>query len=349
MVPSCPQTGGVLRGSRSMAKTKQAAPDMTQTSGVTEPKPQKKQAKRPRKFTQSKFWANRYIHIMVAVTVVYFLIFRYWPLAWLSLAFKDFKILKGFWASDWVGFDNFRRIFSNMDYFWTLIRNTLAMNVLSLIFAFPAPIIFAILINEVKSKTFKRSVQTISYLPHFLSTVVVVGIFTNFLSPSLGVFNQVVRFFGGNSINVLARPRYFWALMVIIGIWQGVGWNAIIYLSAIVGIDPALYEAAKIDGAGRWKSIWHITLPGIRNTIIILLILQIGSLMSVNVEKIYLFQNDMNLSHSEMFPTYTYKLGIVRSDYSRATAIGLFSSMISLVLVMIANFLSKKYSEVSII
>ena len=310
----------------------------------------RRQTRRPRKpLTQTKFWANRYIHVMVAITVVYFLIFRYWPLGWLSIAFKDYKILRGFKDSAWVGWDNFRRIFSNMPYFWNLIRNTLALNILSLVFAFPAPIIFAILINEVRSSRFKRSVQTISYLPHFLSTVVVVGIASTFLSPSLGMLNRVISALGGERINFLANPRYFWGLMVGVGLWQGTGWNAIIYLSAIVGVDPALFEAAEIDGAGRWKKIWHITLPGIRNTIIILLILRIGSLMAVDVEKIYLFQNDLNLSVSEMFPTYTYKLGIIQANYSRATAIGLFSSGISLVLVLLANWASKKYSDVSII
>lgn len=300
-------------------------------------------------FTQTKFWANRYIHIMVAITVVYFFIFNYWPMAWLSIAFKDFKILRGFADSDWVGLDNFRRIFSNLPYFLSLIRNTLALNILALVFAFPAPIIFAILLNEVSRSTFKRGIQTISYLPHFLSTVVVVGIATTFLSPSLGILNQVLAPILGRRINFLASPRYFWGLMVVLGIWQGTGWNAIIYLSTIVGIDPTLYEAAEIDGAGRWKRIINVTLPGIRNTVIILLILRVGSLMSVDVEKIFLFQNDLNLSVSEMFPTYTYKLGIVQSNYSRATAIGLFSSLMSLILVLFANWAAKKYSDVSII
>lgn len=304
---------------------------------------------RRRAFTQSKFWANRYIHVMVAFTVVYMLIFRYWPLAWISIAFKDYKILKGFWDSDWVGFKNFERIFRNMSYFVSLIRNTLALNLLSLLFAFPAPIAFAILLNEIRSSTFKRGVQTISYLPHFLSTVVVVGIFTTFLSPSLGVLNKVITAMGGSSVNFLSQAKYFWILMVVIGIWQGIGWNAIIFLSAIVGIDPALYEVAEIDGAGRWKRIWHITLPGIRNTVMILLIMRIGSLMAVDTEKIFLFQNDLNLRVSEMFPTYTYKLGLLQNDFSRATAIGLFSSVISLILVLIANYVAKKYSEVSII
>ena len=324
---------------------------MSQSNTAAAPRKRVKQrsAKTRRPLNQTRFWANRYIHIMVAITVIYFLVFRYWPLAWISIAFKDYKILRGFADSTWVGWRNFERIFSNMPYFMNMIRNTLALNILSIVFAFPAPIIFALLINEVRGSSFKRSVQTISYLPHFLSTVVVVGIATTFLSPSMGALNKLLVSLGGDRINFLANPRYFWGLMVVIGMWQGTGWNAIIYLSAIVGIDPTLHEAAEIDGAGRWKRMLHVTLPGIRNTIIILLILRIGSLMSVDVEKIYLFQNDLNLSVSEMFPTYTYKLGIIQANYSRATAIGLFSSMISLVLVMGANWAAKKYSDVSII
>ena len=192
-------------------------------------------------------------------------------------------------------------------------------------------------------------VQTISYHPHLLSTVVVVGIFSTFLSPSLGVLNSVMSSLGFNKINFLAKPEFFRPLMILIGIWQGVGWSAIIYLSAIVGIDQNLYEAAEIDGCGKLGRIFHVTLPGIRTTIIILLILQIGNLMSVDTEKIYLFQNDLNLSVSEMFPTLTYKLGILQANYSRATAIGIFSSVISLFLVLIANICAKKFSDVTII
>lgn len=299
-------------------------------------------------FTQSKAWSNRYIYIMVFITVAYFIVFRYWPMLWISIAFKDFKLLRGFMDSQWNGLDNFRHLFRNMDYLLRLLRNTFALNILSLVFAFPAPIIFAIFLNEIRSSKLKRTVQTVSYLPHFLSTVVVVGIVTTFLSPSLGILNRVLYNLGFDTINFLTQANMFWGLMVVVGIWQSVGWSAIIYLAAILGIDPTLYEAAEIDGCGRFKKIWHITLPGIRSTIIILLILQIGNLMNVDTEKIFLFQNDLNLRVSEMFPTYTYKLGIVRSDYARATAVGLFSSMISLTLVLIANFFARKYSETSI-
>ncbi len=289
------------------------------------------------------------IYFMVFITLAYFLVFRYWSMSWLTIAWKDYKILKGFFSSKFVGWKNFEAIFRNQEQFLRLIKNTLALNILSLIFAFPMPIVFAVLLNELKVKKFKSVVQTISYLPHFLSTVVVVGIFSTFLSPSLGVLNSVMSSLGFNKINFLAKPEFFRPLMILIGIWQGVGWSAIIYLSAIVGIDQNLYEAAEIDGCGKLGRIFHVTLPGIRTTIIILLILQIGNLMSVDTEKIYLFQNDLNLSVSEMFPTLTYKLGILQANYSRATAIGIFSSVISLFLVLIANICAKKFSDVTII
>ena len=309
----------------------------------------KNKKKRKVPFKQSKFYANRYIHLMVFIVVVFFLVFRYWPITWNAIAFKDFKVLKGFWKSDWVGLENFRRLFNNMSYFGRLVRNTLAMNGLNLLLGFPAPIIFALLLNEIWNDTFKRSVQTVSYLPHFISTVVVVGLTQSLLSPSLGLINNIIAKLGGERVNFLAEPSYFWILMIVVGVWQSVGWSAIIYLSALTSIDPELYEAAQIDGANRWQQTIYITLPGIKNVIMIMLILQIGSLMAVNTEKIYLFQNDLNLTTSEMFGTYTYKLGIVNGDYSRAATAGLFSSILSLILVSIANFVSNRYTDVSIV
>ncbi len=299
-------------------------------------------------FKQSKMYGNRYIYLMVWITIIYFLVFRYWPITWNVIAFQDFKILKGFADSEWVGFRNFERIFTNMTYFGRLLRNTFALNALSLLFAFPAPIVFALLLNELWFKRFKSITQTISYLPYFISTVVVVGMTRQLLSPSLGLINNLMVQFGGSRINFLSEPRYFYAIMVVTGIWQGIGWGSIIYLATLSNIDPHLYEAAEIDGANRWQQTIHITLPGIRNMIMLMLILQIGSLMAVNTEKIYLFQNDLNLTVSEMFPTYTYKTGLISQEYSRATAAGMFSSVISIVLVSIANWISKKYTDVAI-
>lgn len=268
-------------------------------------------------------------------------------MGWLAIAFKDFKILKGFSGSEWVGLEHFETFFSNPD-FLTLISNTLLLNIYSIAFCFTAPILFAVLLNEIKNKSFKKVTQTISYLPHFLSTVVMVSMVMTFLSPSLGVLNSFISSLGFDKINFLSEPQYFRTIMVISGIWQQVGWSSIIYLSALTGIDQSLYEAATVDGANKFKQIWHITLPGIRTTIIIMLILQIGNIMNVNFEKIYLFQNPLNLSVSEMLPTYVYKMGMVNSNYGLATAIGLFNSVISLGLVFVANRVSKKFSEVTI-
>lgn len=294
-----------------------------------------------------KLWRNRYIYLMILPVAIYFVIFKYWPMGWLAIAFKDFKILKGFSGSEWVGLEHFETFFSNPD-FLTLISNTLLLNIYSIAFCFTAPILFAVLLNEIKNKSFKKVTQTISYLPHFLSTVVMVSMVMTFLSPSLGVLNSFISSLGFDKINFLSEPQYFRTIMVISGIWQQVGWSSIIYLSALTGIDQSLYEAATVDGANKFKQIWHITLPGIRTTIIIMLILQIGNIMNVNFEKIYLFQNPLNLSVSEMLPTYVYKMGMVNSNYGLATAIGLFNSVISLGLVFVANRVSKKFSEVTI-
>lgn len=317
----------------------------TSDTQVTVPK----SGKRKVPFKQTKFYSNRYIHLMVLITTVFFLVFRYWPILWNAIAFQDFKILRGFWDSKWVGFDNFRRIFNNMPYFGRLLRNTFALNGLNLLIGFPAPIIFALLMNELWGKRFKTITQTISYLPHFISTVVVVGMTQQLLSPSLGLINNIIADFGGDRIYFLGDPSNFWGIMIATGVWQSVGWSAIIYLASLSSIDESLYEAAEIDGANRWQQTIHITLPGIRNMIMLMLILQIGQLMAVNTEKIYLFQNDLNLVTSEMFPTYTYKTGLIENEYSRATAAGLFSSAISLILVTGANWVSKKYTEVSIL
>ncbi len=301
-----------------------------------------------RQRVMAKIWRDRYFYIMGLPVIIYFAIFRYWPMGWLSIAFKDFKILKGFSDSAWVGFEHFETLFFGNPDFFSYILNTIILNIYSLMFAFTAPIVFAILINDITNGKFKRVVQTVSYLPHFISTVVMVSMVMTFLSPSLGVLNNVISSLGMEKINFLNEPQYFRTIMVISGIWQQVGWGSIIYLSALTGIDQALYEAAIVDGANKFKQIIHITLPGISTTIIIMLILQIGNIMNVNFEKIYLFQNPLNLSVSEMLPTYVYKLGIENSNYGLATAAGLFNSVISLLLVLFANRISKKFSEVSV-
>lgn len=296
----------------------------------------------------AKIWSNRYIYIMILPVVVYYILFKYWPMAWLRIAFYDFKILKGIKGSKFVGLKHFESFIRNPD-FLKIIWNTLYLNILSLVFAFTAPIIFALLLNELAGGKFKRTVQTISYLPHFLSMVVVVSMIRNILSPSMGIVNSIIKSMGGEEIYFIGEPKYFRPIMIISGIWQEVGWGSIIYLSALSGIDPELYEAAVIDGAGRFKQVLYITIPGIAQTIVVMLILRIGTLLSVGFEKVYLLQNPHNLAVSEVLSTYIYKRGMVNNNYSLATAVGMFNGLISLILVGLANKLSKKYSEISLI
>ena len=295
-----------------------------------------------------KIWANRWIYLMILPVMVYYILFHYWPMLWLRIAFYDFRILKGFEGSKFVGWKHFQSFMSNPD-FLTIMWNTLYLNILSLIFSFPAPIIFAIFLNELAGGKFKKGVQTISYLPHFLSIVVVVSMIRNILSPSMGIVNSILKQLGGKETYFIGEPGYFRPIMIISGIWQEMGWSSIIFLSAIAGINTELYESAVIDGANRWKQVLHITLPGISQTIIVMLILRIGSLLSVGFEKVYLMQNPHNLGVSEVLSTYVYKRGMVNNNYSLATAVGLFNGAISLVLVAVANKLSKKYSEISLI
>lgn len=295
----------------------------------------------------TKIWANKYIYLMVFPVCIYFIIFKYIPMFWLSISFFDFKILKGFKGSEFVGFENFKIFLNNPDFF-RIIYNTLFLNILNLLFVFTAPIIFALLLNELRFKKFKKAVQTVSYLPHFLSMVVVVSMITTFLSPSIGILNRIIKLFGGDAIYFLGEPKYFALIMVLSGIWQGVGWGSIIYLSSLTSIDQTQYEAAVVDGASRFQQVRHITIPGISSTIIIMLILQIGNLLTIGFEKIYLLQNARNLSVSQVLSTYVYTVGITNQNYSLATAVGLFNSVISFILVLFANRMSKKYSETSL-
>ena len=305
-----------------------------------------KPAKKPVNWhkVRQKIWADRFMYLMITPVVAYYFIFRYIPMAWLRVAFYNFRILVGLAGSEFVGWANFQ-LFFNHPQFGQILFNTIWLNVLNLIFVFPAPIIFAILLNEISKSKFKRVVQTISYLPHFLSTVVVVSMITTLLSPSIGVIASITRSFGGTPVNFLGLAEWFRTIMVSTSIWQGVGWGSIIYLSALSGIDQEQYEAAIIDGASRFKQIRHITLPGISSTIIVLLILQVGALLTVGVERVYLLQNPLNLATSEVLSTYTFRLMMVQRNFGLATAVGLFNGVVSLFLVLFANRMSKRYSD----
>lgn len=286
---------------------------------------------------------NKLLYLMVLPVIAYYLIFDYGPMYGLQIAFKDFSLGDGIWNSRWVGFEHFVEFF-NSYYFWRLIRNTLLLNVYELVFGFPAPIILALLLNELRRQYFKRIVQTVTYLPHFISVVVIVGMLVDFLARD-GVVNQLLSAFGIASKSYLSEPDWFRFIYVSSGIWQQVGWGSIIYLAALSNIDPTLYEAAKVDGAGRWKQMVHITIPGIMPTIIILLILKMGSMMSVGSEKILLMYNPLTYDTADVISTFVYRKGILEASYSYTTAVGLFNAVIAFSLLILSNSISKRVSE----
>lgn len=299
------------------------------------------------KRVRNTIWRSRYIYLMMIPVIAYFIVFKYLPMWFLRSSFYDYKLLKGFDGSKYVGFKWFERLLTNPDLI-RYITNTLTLNFAALFILFPQPLIFAILLNELRNKKFMKGIQTISYLPHFVSTVVLVSMISTLCSPSIGTIAAIVKSMGGTPINYLSDPNYFVGVNVISGFWQSVGWDAVIYISALAGVDAGLYEAARIDGANRFQQIMHITVPSLMPTFVLLLIMQVGQLLNVNFEKVYLLQNTLNLSASEMLPTFTYKTGMESHNYGYATAAGLFNSVVALILVLIANTVSKKVSEVSL-
>lgn len=291
---------------------------------------------------------NRMVYIMILPVVVYYIIFRYIPMGWLSISFFDYKILRGFAGSQFVGLENFIYLFSSAS-FWQAFGNTLLLNLMVLVICFPAPIIFALLLNELTHKRLKKAVQTISYLPYFLSAVVVVGMIYNFMSSTSGSVNLWRQSMGLNSINFLQEPQYFRPIYIAAHLWQGIGWSSIIYLAAFTSVDEALYEAAVVDGASRFQRCIHVTVPSVLGTILIMLIFQIGSLITVGFDMAYLLQTPTNLSVSEVLTTYTYKLGMGSSRFGLATVADLFNSVVSFALVMLSNAFSRKAADVSIV
>jgi putative aldouronate transport system permease protein len=263
----------------------------------------------------------------------------------LQIAFKDFQLFRGIAASPWVGLEHFR-VFIESPYFVRVLNNTVLLSLYSLLFAFPIPIILAILLNEVKNMTFRKTVQTFTYVPHFISVVIVAGIVTNFLAPNSGVVNLLIEKLGGEKIYFLTVPDYFRAIFVFsFDIWKEAGFSSIVYLAALSGINPQLYEAAVIDGANKWRQIWHITLPGILPTIMILLIMRIGNIMDVSYEAIILLYQPVTYETADVISTYTYRAGLQEGQYDLATAVGVFNAAIALVLVVGANKLSKKLTN----
>lgn len=287
---------------------------------------------------------SRAMYLMLLPVIAYFIIFKYWPMYYLRMAFYDYKILMGFERSKYIGLQNFVQFVTGMN-FSRVIFNTVILNILSLFLMFPLCILLAIMLNEVQNRHFKKTIQTLTYMPHFISTVILISMINSIVSPTTGILGALAKAMGGTPYYYLGDPAYFRGINVVSGIWQTTGWNSIVFLASISSIDPSLYEAATMDGAGRVQKILHVTLPGIRDTILILAILRIGQLLGSNFEKVYLLQNDLNISVSETLSTYVYKMGMTRSKLGFSTAVGLFEGIVSLILVLLANTASRKLTK----
>jgi len=292
--------------------------------------------------------AKRYdLYLMLLLPVVWYLTFHYGPLYGLQIAFKNFNPGKGILGSKWVGFDHFERFFESY-YFGRLLWNTLTINLLSLVIAFPIPILLALIVTEIRSKRYGKLLQNITYMPHFISVVVIVGILTVFLSPTTGPINKLIELTVGEPIRFMESAGWFKTIYIGSNIWQSMGWQSIIYIAALAGVNPELYEAAKIDGASRIRRIWHVSLPGIIPVIVILLILDVGNFMNIGFEKILLMQNNLNIESSDVISTFVYTTGILKGEYSYTAAIGLFNSVINLFLLLLVNGVARKTSETSL-
>lgn len=294
-----------------------------------------------------KIALSRYLYLFLLPSLIYLIIFHYMPIYGVQIAFKRFMPTKGIWGSPWVGVANFRRFFSSY-YFERVLANTIKLSLYNLIAGFPFPVIMALLFNEIRSAKMKKLVQTVSYVPHFISVIVLVGMVNLFFGQTTGLINTVRRNMGLETIGFLNEPKYFASMYVWSGIWQHAGWNAIIYIAALSGIDPELHEAAQIDGASRLKRIWYINLPGILPTVIIMFILDAGKIMSLGFEKIYLMQNTMNISASQVISTFVYESGMLDMDYGFASAVDLFNNVVNIALLLLVNQLARRVSQTSL-
>lgn len=306
-----------------------------------------KKNKKSRQAMVKQIMKDKELYIILFLPIVYMVIFKYLPMAGNILAFRKFEVGGSMFGSKWEGLRYFK-LFIHDKYFWKVFSNTLILSFLNLLLGFPIPIILALLINEVKNRVGKRVVQTITYLPKFLSTVVVVSMLQTLLSPSTGAINMFLNKLGISSIYFLNEPSWFRAVYVLSDIWQFMGWNSILYLTALTNVDPQLYEAAAIDGAGRWKQTLHVTIPGILPTIVITLILSTGSILSIGFEKVLLLYTSNTMDVADVISTYTYRMGIVNSQYSFTTAVGLFQGIINLIIITLVNKTSKKLTETSL-
>lgn len=290
---------------------------------------------------------NWILYAMILPVAIYYIIFAYAPMYGIQLAFKDYQVKEGIMGSPWVGLEHFIRFFKSYN-FGQLLKNTIGISVYSLLVGFLIPIIFALMLNYLRNKFLKKTVQMVSYAPYFISTVVMCGMIAIFMNPDTGILNVIRNFFGMESVDFLAKPEWFKDIYVWTGVWQGMGWSSIIYISALSGVDYQLHEAAIMDGATKIQRMIHVDLPSIKPTIIMLLILQIGSLMNVGFEKVFLLQNTLNKSAASVISTYTYEVGLINSDYGYSTAVGLFNSLINVILIVGANQICKKLADESL-
>lgn len=297
-----------------------------------------------RKRLLNQLLSQKFLYLMILPGLIYFIVFKYVPMWGLIIAFQDYQPFLGILGSEWVGFKHFIRLFTEPTFF-ILLKNTLILFAMNVVIFFPIPILLALLLNEVRLVLFKKFVQTMIYIPHFMSWVIVVSLSFVLLTVDGGLMNELIAFFGGEKINFLLSQEWFRPMYILQVIWREAGWSTIIYLAAITAVDPQLYEAAKMDGAGRLRQMWHITLPAIKSVIVVLLILKIGDTLELGFEHVYLLLNATNREVAEIFDTYVYTAGLKQGQFSYSTAVGLFKAAVGLILVMLANRLAKKFGE----
>jgi putative aldouronate transport system permease protein len=316
---------------------------MSSIKKVREPPPSLR-AKVPLRIFSAR---NITLYLFLLPAIVYYVVFHYMPMYGALIAFQDFNPFRGMAGSPWVGLKHFKDFFGGV-YFLRLLRNTMLLSVYGLIFGFPMPIIFALLLNEVKSTKFRSTIQSLSYMPHFVSTVILCGLVVQFLAPNTGLIARVIQTFAGEPVNILYRSEWFRTIYIASGIWQGVGWGSIIYFAALTSINPSLYEAAGMDGASRIQKMFHISLPGLMPTMVTLLILDLGRLLNVGYEKVILLYNTSTYETADIISTYVYRSGLISQQYSFAAAVGLFNSAVGLVLVISSNYASRRLASQSL-
>lgn len=326
---------------------KNTASTIDQTNQTKQTHSKKYYRKKRWRETRKKILLNWQLYILILPAFLYFFIFHYLPMYGIQIAFKDFLPASGIWESEWVGFEHFIRFFDSY-YFWDLIKNTLGISIYELIVGFPLPIILALSLNEAKDNFYKKSVQTVTYAPHFISVVVMAGMVIAFLAPTTGIINHAIQLLGFDPIPFMEDPKWFKTVYVMSGVWQNTGWGTIIYLAALSAVDPQQHEAAIVDGATRWQRIWYINIPTIIPTMVILLIMNVGNIMAMGFEKILLLQNPLNMESSNVIATFVYQAGLLDGQYSFAAAVGLFNAVINAILLVTVNYIARKTSETSL-